>query len=183
MLTPERVARAVAAAREAARLDRMSRRITGRPDAAKSPMFIYILITDNGLTKIGMSKNVNERVIALNVASPIDIEFHEAVQVPRELARLIEKLCHEALRELHVKGEWFRVSKTEAASVVWSVIASVKSTLQEHQEIVYGVDGAKLATGIAENSCRTDNIQEANKRTALTLLHEKWKAREKASRF
>lgn len=74
--------------------------------------FIYFLLADNGLTKIGFStQSVNERKNPIDRALPYDTKLITEIKV-RE-PRKAEELFHELFKDKRVRGEWFRFSPSD----------------------------------------------------------------------
>lgn len=69
---------------------------------------VYVMQNDYGLTKIGISSNVHNRVNALKNSSGIGVEIcWYSEPMDRLLAREIEKAAHERFSESRCYGEWF----------------------------------------------------------------------------
>lgn len=70
--------------------------------------WVYFLKADNGLTKIGCTKSLNQRIKSLGILLPYKLELLVAVET--ENHQRLEKKVHEDLcSEWHVRGEWYRL--------------------------------------------------------------------------
>lgn len=92
---------------EAAEWPRQIRKSLDRPNNAHTTSFVYfILDSDRKLIKIGIAKDVEHRIAALQTASPTDLRIVGCLAGARDLERTI----HELLAVDRVRGEWFRPS-------------------------------------------------------------------------
>lgn len=77
---------------------------------------VYLLQAQNGLYKIGKSKNVNKRALHLQTKSPVDIAIRGHVEV---------KDYHDVEKKLHAKfadkrriGEWFALTEDDVVFIL-----------------------------------------------------------------
>lgn len=56
--------------------------------------YVYILLFENGVVKIGVTKNMKSRMSSLNSAACICDGYHTAKRLGRKIALLIEKALH-----------------------------------------------------------------------------------------
>lgn len=75
------------------------------------PGYIYVLKAENGLYKIGKTKNVKKRISAIKTASPVKIEIHLLFQSSD--MNKAEGMLHEMFSEFREIGEWFRIGEKE----------------------------------------------------------------------
>jgi len=73
--------------------------------------YIYFLQGENGLVKIGRSKDYKRRLENLRTMSPVNIKLLFTIKTD-DMAKL-EKDLHNRFQEKRVKGEWFRLSGQE----------------------------------------------------------------------
>jgi Meiotically up-regulated gene 113 len=80
---------------------------------------IYVMAYDcnSAPSKIGISRNVNQRLAELNAASPkqIILCWHEPILGK---ATELEKRCHRSLKKQRLNGEWFEVTPEEAIEII-----------------------------------------------------------------
>ena len=87
-------------------------------------MYLYAikdLVT--GLIKLGYSSDPRSRLRELQTgsSSPLHLLYYESVG--NSDARLLESQLHRDLNYLRVRGEWFKLSDSEARSFIqWCVI-------------------------------------------------------------
>ena len=88
-----------------------------QPDFDEKPGYIYFITASNGrdrLTKIGLSNNPQGRVLGIRTHFPpfydVEIELSASFVIyGKKRVRFAERCMHEAFREYHVDGEWFRL--------------------------------------------------------------------------
>lgn len=79
---------------------------------------VYIVgVTDNPV-KIGVADDPYARLSALQVGCPDELVLHHFVKVPCDIARRLERACHERLSEYSRRGEWFNIDKARAVEVL-----------------------------------------------------------------
>ena len=67
--------------------------------------FVYLILAENGLVKIGKTCNVAERFRQIDGISPINLRLLFVIE--SEKAGDIEQALHERYSDFRVKGEWF----------------------------------------------------------------------------
>jgi predicted GIY-YIG superfamily endonuclease len=79
--------------------------------ASKKSNYVYLIRADNGLTKIGISYDVERRLYTLDTASPVRLSllfFFEPSNAVKT-----EKYLHIKFDKKRVKGEWFNLSDSD----------------------------------------------------------------------
>ena len=71
---------------------------------------IYFLRAEH-MVKIGMSKNVRERLMHINKSNPVSLTL-EWVYETKHNVSLWEKAFHAELHQWHIRGEWFDIPST-----------------------------------------------------------------------
>ena len=84
---------------------------------------IYIISTDRGVVKIGISHNPVERLTNLQTASPFPLRLVYAA-VHSDAARL-EAVVHHNLRSRRAYGEWFSVTEPVARDAIAKAAAQI----------------------------------------------------------
>lgn len=79
-----------------------------------SVCYVYVISTDIGFVKIGITINLNKRLGALQVGSPVPLHLFNAIQVRPCDAEYIEEWCHQELQEYRRHGEWFEIDEKAA---------------------------------------------------------------------
>jgi hypothetical protein len=69
--------------------------------------FVYFIRASNGLTKIGKTKNISQRYIALKTSSPDRLEI-EGYIVCKDNSKL-EQTLHQIFSSKREHGEWFKI--------------------------------------------------------------------------
>lgn len=92
----------------------IERLLKERAEPSPRAGFIYILLAENGLYKIGRSNNFDKRIAKIGIQVPFEIDIEYGVAVKD--AVYTELLFHEKFREKRVKGEWFRLNEED---LVW----------------------------------------------------------------
>lgn len=72
--------------------------------------YVYILLAENGLRKIGRTNNPKSRLGSFAM-SPIEIDVEKIYAVADSL--LTEKLLHEKFHSKRVRGEWFCLNESD----------------------------------------------------------------------
>ena len=89
---------------------------------------IYIIDTDRGVCKVGISNNPTERLANLQTASPFRLRLVYAA-IHSDAARL-EAMVHHALRERLAYGEWFSVPAPVAQDAIWKAAAQIGKPIE-----------------------------------------------------
>ena len=107
------------------RLDQLKPVLFGqshRLPAERTPLTAVYLVGSRlaGAVKIGVADNVTDRIATLQTGAPFKIEIFGAIYTLRDHAFLIERACHEKLREFgfHLSGEWFDVEPEDAYRLI-----------------------------------------------------------------
>lgn len=79
---------------------------------------IYVVGSEHGAVKIGMSGIPWSRFSDLQVGSPTPLRMHYVANTTGGEAAAIEILTHSILSDRHVSGEWFRVEPSEAVDAI-----------------------------------------------------------------
>jgi len=87
--------------------------------------FVYVIGSEDGPQKIGMSANPASRLRGLQTSSPHRLKLLAAVDVPATDAVAVERHAHAALSLHHLLGEWFRVTPDQAVTAVQEAAAAV----------------------------------------------------------
>lgn len=79
------------------------------------PGYIYILLAENGLRKIGRTYNPKTRLRSAFSMSPVDIEIESVHKVKSPI--LTEKRLHQIFNPKRVRGEWFNLSESDVKNI------------------------------------------------------------------
>jgi len=87
--------------------------------AANDPneSFLYVIKSDSGLCKIGISANPNARLAQLRSASAVPLEF-AWIGAPKDNTVAIEREAHSMLDKYRRGGEWFAISPDAAVGAI-----------------------------------------------------------------
>jgi hypothetical protein len=83
-------------------------------NVAKAPGYIYVVFIHTGsefFYKIGLARNVNERLKGHQTSSPFEVRLAIAYFVPNMRAE--EQMLHSLLADKCVRGEWFRLERED----------------------------------------------------------------------
>jgi hypothetical protein len=86
--------------------------------------YVYLAQRPDGITKIGHSKNPQQRVIMLN-SKYRGIRLVRAMKT--NLSRGFEHLLHQRFSEYHVRTEWFALPESELEAVRWVSQVRIKA--------------------------------------------------------
>lgn len=95
---------------------------------------IYVILSENGNVKIGVSKNVEKRISAIKGASGYKIKDCFVTEKCSN-AFEIEKMAHEYFKEKRLFGEWFKADFKEAVDVVKSLHENFSRFSEAKQEV------------------------------------------------
>ena len=102
-------------------IDRPTRRHLLAPTKKKQPG-IYVIGTDTGHLKIGITSNPVRRVNDLQIATPDKLDLLFFVRCKGVVAQDIERHTHNLLRNYRTKGEWFNVPLDKAIDTILQVV-------------------------------------------------------------
>ena len=90
------------------------RRFPPLPDGYEG--FVYLLSGSNGSFKIGKSKNLKDRVVAIRGQVPFGVEFVHAF--PAKDYGSSEAVLHDRYKDKRDYGEWFKLSPNQVAEII-----------------------------------------------------------------
>ena len=79
--------------------------------------YVYFIEADNGLVKIGKSKDVRKRLNALRGASPISLRLLFSIDCNGQAIKT-EKRFHKMFAAKRKHGEWFGLNKKEKMGIM-----------------------------------------------------------------
>ena len=85
-----------------------------KPNVLKQGMYI-INVRNSDLFKIGITKNIIQRMKQFETANPYEFYLHEFF--PSENCRLLESELHKIYKSKRYKNEWFKLTKDEVRDV------------------------------------------------------------------
>lgn len=71
--------------------------------------YLYFITDHTGATKIGRTTNLQRRLRGLQVSNSRELILRHYLKGPAKKISLLEAQLHRALREYHLRGEWFDV--------------------------------------------------------------------------
>lgn|SRR5574341_1266238 len=80
-------------------------------------MYLYIIISANGLFKIGKTTNLKARVAQIKTSSPVPCSLLFHTQYDEKVIDL-EKKYHAEFNNKRVRGEWFNLSKSDLLPII-----------------------------------------------------------------
>lgn len=82
-------------------------------------MYLYVIENvNNGLIKIGYSKNPEGRCRSLQTGNADTLKVFHTVQINESRARTVEQKLHKEIGYLRVKGEWFKINAEHAKNLI-----------------------------------------------------------------
>ncbi len=92
---------------------------------------VYVMAAENGQRKIGRSKNLESRLIAIRGVArcPVELEFHCE---PTHESVAVERITHFLLKDKRIDGEWFSVSLEEARNAIIEAKCIAEGPDKEH---------------------------------------------------
>jgi len=89
-------------------------------------MTVYAIYHPDGFVKVGKSDNPRQRFSSLQSGSPYELELYALLAVDGD-SETTEKAIQECLSQHHVRGEWFKMSKSHLKAVFEAEIKHEKS--------------------------------------------------------
>lgn len=91
-------------------MSRRGRKNTRKTKQAARPG-VYVITCDGAdISKIGITKDVQHRLLNMQSGSPLKLNLFNIYSVEGALAYQIEQECHKELWSHHSHGEWFKVN-------------------------------------------------------------------------
>lgn len=105
--------------------------------------YVYLITDNNGLTKIGTTKNIKSRLCTLQTSSA---QFLELLAYTRG-GKLLESKLHARFADKNINGEWFRLSEDDIYSIckidtnpihcnIWNITNTLKNTAFEVENMI-----------------------------------------------
>ena len=69
--------------------------------------YVYVIGSDNPPYKVGISKNPEARLRALQTGHPGRLRIHHKTETPAHRTKLLETVIHNNLKHSRQTGEWF----------------------------------------------------------------------------
>ena len=79
------------------------------------PGYIYFILADNGLVKIGRTENITKRVMAIRCGSPVRVRLLHCFEVDDDVS--VERSLHRKFRKKRKHGEWFALSDEDIIKI------------------------------------------------------------------
>lgn len=83
---------------------------------------VYVIRDGAGRCKIGISTNVEKRLISLKTSNAEELVISASFAVKSKNMRAIERAAHQHFREMRIRGEWFAVTDNEAIAFLKTLI-------------------------------------------------------------
>jgi hypothetical protein len=100
--------------------------------------YLYVIDSQKGTQKIGISKLPEQRMRALETASGRRLELWLLIGGRQSHARWLERMAHEYLAPWRREGEWFQVTPVEAIAAVARALATLMKEQGARRENVTG---------------------------------------------
>lgn len=101
---------------------------------------VYVMESDLGLVKLGISNNPSARLRTIRSSSGVPVQLVHSSSA-RPDARAVEAAAHKLLSEKRRAGEWFDVSPDEAIEAIAQAVKIVEADLVSTAD---GVGGSEL---------------------------------------
>lgn len=80
--------------------------------------YLYIISDNPNRTKIGIARNPNRRIKALQTGNPNLLKIYYQYSIPYYNCQNVETILHYILGRYRIKGEWFNITPEEAKTEV-----------------------------------------------------------------
>lgn len=119
-------------------------------------MIVYV-ISGGGYSKIGITKNVKTRLGQLQHANPVTLRIMKTIELPDDMAPVVEGMAHAFLRERKIKcrGEWFKVP--------WEIAGRAVTDAARLQQAVTNVGTGVSGLTFDEVQIEYDNLMNNHK--------------------
>jgi hypothetical protein len=97
-------------------------------------MYIYVIVSAAGPVKIGQTRNPDNRLDSLQVASPYKLHIAYTRKVSAKDYILIEREAHRNLDGKRLCSEWFDASEEDAIKAVDAALAKFGYYISKHPE-------------------------------------------------
>lgn len=77
--------------------------------------YLYLMLAENGLVKIGIATHPQKRLGVINVASPIEVKLLDSF--PDTSAFDSEQELHAMFKNKRVRGEWYSLAEEDIALI------------------------------------------------------------------
>lgn len=84
---------------------------------------VYVIEAEDGLLKIGISKNPRQRLSDLQTGSPRPLRLVH-VQECNGVAQIVEQRAHVQLAKYRKEGEWFEIDRAVAIDAIEQIAAT-----------------------------------------------------------
>ncbi|HTG65078.1 MAG TPA: GIY-YIG nuclease family protein [Flavobacterium sp.] len=85
-------------------------------EKSKNKLGLYIIHTNNSnLFKIGITKNINQRIKQFETGNPFEFTLYEFFET--ESCRKLEKIIHKKLEKNRYRKEWFKLNEEELTEI------------------------------------------------------------------
>jgi len=102
------------------------------------PWYLYVIKTESGFYKIGISRSPYDRYAQLLPGIPESSNVQLMIKcVNKEMARELEAKLHKDLAEWNTVGEWFKVPKVTLALVIFDLGKETRAMDLRPPEISY----------------------------------------------
>lgn len=92
-----------------------------------SKSFVYVIASDGGPVKIGISADPLRRLIKAQTDSPVRLRLAHMQEVPAASCALIEHRAHMLSKASRVAGEWYDLSVEEAIEAIHRATIEVRA--------------------------------------------------------
>lgn len=86
-----------------------------KKERPKKHGYVYFLLADNGLAKIGQTSKVDRRIFQLSVQLPYELKLVTTIE--SDDCEELEKFYHNKFSEKRVNGEWFNLDSSDFEEV------------------------------------------------------------------
>lgn len=116
---------------------------------------VYALDMDNGTVKIGIARDVAQRISGVQHASGLTVRrYHATDAAPDNLARDIERELHQRFAPFRTNGEFFSIDYDNAAAALDAYASQIDAAndeldteLTSREKVQFLIELAKLAKG------------------------------------
>lgn len=89
---------------------------------------LYVIKSEHGPVKVGISNNPARRLASLQAGSPAKLALAHVESISDLSALTVERAAHDLLRAVHSHGEWFDADAADAVAAIREAITTLRAS-------------------------------------------------------
>jgi len=145
--------------------------------ARKEEGYVYLLHNKNGTYKIGVTSNLNQRVVSINATSEfgeMDILFAAIIKRPYDIERLLQ--AHFRKSKVRGKKDWFQLNLSQAKAFVVALGLCGAAVLEVEIDNMQAIECLPVESLTVQESQLVDYMRKGEFGLAMEILGRMAKA-------